>query len=227
MNKQAMSTLRKIRKDIKKKNAEFEKLPADERRIIIALDVIDQLRIGKLIAERGTWIGIGEDQSDREILVNQMDKQLNTVIGSQSCTTCAIGGMFVCAVKRADRLKVKEIETVKDKSEELSPTDWVDPTPDGVDLFSYLKRFFSEDQLNLIEIAFEKGDGGVKMEYMNTEQEDAKYFIESDDVEASDRMRFIMENIVVNGGTFKPGKRPQVVYFTPGFEDIEDKYLTR
>jgi hypothetical protein len=74
------------------------------------------------------------------------------------------------------------------------------------DCTDYLGKFFDQEQLDKIEDAFEEGDvSGMPF---------------ASEAEAEDRMRLIMENIVVNGGKFDPSKQPEetVLFVTPGFK---------
>ena len=69
----------------------------------------------------------------------------------------------------------------------------------------------------MIECAFEGGAGQIS----SLEGKSANLFLHDlDDDDPNERMRLIMENIVVNKGTFEPTMRPVVKtsYVTPGFK---------
>lgn len=85
----------------------------------------------------------------------------------------------------------------------------------GSDTYKYLEDFFSTEQLEEIESAFERSnmcninDGILASNFV------------FNITEASERMRLIMENIIANKGTFKPSRLPSYKginkWVTPGF----------
>ena len=102
--------------------------------------------------------------------------------------------MFTCAVTRADKLTVGEVELseysmLPDKIVGRSAI-WSD------EITAYLRRFFSEKQLQKIETAFE-GDadfhGGRAAANFNDNVSDP-----------AKRLARIMRNIIDNGGEFRP-----------------------
>ncbi len=208
-------------KAVNKSNKAFEEMSPAEKRIQIARDVLFQLNAGKLIASEGLWLGANREDdedfiSDKEIA---KDDELKDLLKKRKeCYGCALGGMFMCAVERANKLKVSNLR-LKDNNDIN--------TINGNDVFAYMKKFFSLKQLALIEIAFEKGRGAVSTGGRTAIIDDdfkievkegllAKYFVETID-EPSEKMRLIMENIVVNKGRFCPDKKPITKAITPGF----------
>lgn len=188
----------KENRSVKRRNEQFSKLSPSEKRVQIAYDVLAQLRSKRLIATAGTWLsGDGEslyDQSDVEKNV-----ELQTVLKNrEQCEGCALGGMFMCAVERHNKLKIGDLE---------SPN--AGEASEG-DAIHYLRKFFSVDQLDEIEAAFEMGEGA-----RSGSQAAIDFASEIDDDE--ERMRLIMENIIVNKGKFVPSKRPVQTWTTPGF----------
>jgi len=67
----------------------------------------------------------------------------------------------------------------------------------------YLKRFFSQNQMALIENAFENGEGANM--YCSLKEDKmynaSQYFPE--ECKPNDRIRLLMENIILNKGEFK------------------------
>lgn len=199
---------------VRRANEAFEKLSAADKRVYIARDVLAQLRSKQIIAERGVWVGdengsvcvIPDDTND--------NAELKDVFNSmESCTACALGGLFFSTVKIADKLKVGSIS---------------DQEIDFNDISKYLRQFFSKDQLLLIEIAFEGGSGGCSADEVSN-LEDGKaaerffdqFHCDDEDETDSHHMRLIMENIIANKGKFVPSKRPRLTFVTPGFESVQ------
>jgi hypothetical protein len=193
--------VKKENRRIARENAKFEKLTAKEKRVQIARDVLAQLALKRLVPTPGVWLngksGEGHNTLYTEKDINK-DRQLQDVLkGRKTCTGCALGGMFMCAVERANELKISDLNDA-------------DEGIDFDDAMNYLGRFFDGKQLEMIETAFERGDGATSA------GDEALEFCENVE-DASERMRLVMENIVVNGGKFVPTKRPKVTYVTPGF----------
>lgn len=187
----------------------FEKLTPAQKRVQIARDVLAQLAAKRFKATHLVWVskdgnhGINLDRVSNEKEVCDVTKKL------KKCNVCAMGGLFVAAVERADALKIGDIDGTDCHAE--TGREFRSFAND--DLFGYLKRFFSMAQLEDIETAFEAGNGATDGTY------EAKFFLEGVE-EPNDRMRLIMENIIANGGRFDTAKKPVevVTYSTPGFK---------
>jgi hypothetical protein len=206
---------------VREANKRFDALPPAEKRVAIARDVLAQLSSKKLVASRGTWLigsGGGALYDVKDIKKNA---ELQSILAKQEqCQGCALGGMFMCAVRQADKLKLDELNNVKEFNFNLELTSY----PEDVELdeydqiemddaFKYLKRFFPKAQLEMIETAFEQGGGAC-----HSDDEATKNFA-YDVQDANDRMRLIMENIVLHKGKFVPSVQPVEVtsWTTPGF----------
>jgi len=210
---------RKVSRD----NAYFETLKPAEKRVAIARDVLAQIALKRFKPVSGFWITTPGNKGD---IFNEKDVKKDPELQSifqktKQCDGCAIGGMFMCAVERSDKLKLSELECVKSFKEQVK---YHDSHPNDVspklreeiseeDAFDYLGKFFSKDQLEMIEVAFEQGGGAISKFDCNTE---ALQFVEKVE-EPADRMKLIMQNIVVNKGKFCPDKKPVQVWATPGF----------
>lgn len=220
-------------------NKKFEAMTPSQKRGQIAQDVLDQLRTKRLVAKNGVWLDT-EDFLTADVV--KKDVELQDLLKKQkSCDACAIGGMFMCAVERADKLKTSEL--LCGMTSETLPAEYVEeesnevPKP-GVhmfDAFSYLEKFFSMAQLRLVELAFENGSGGVERDSESYNEDDeaaASTFFEytHDDEDCLDlvlndsnlRMQLIMQNIIAHKGRFNPYKKPvrQVTWSTPGYEVV-------
>lgn len=184
-----------------------------EKRVLIAKDVIAQIKREKYLAQPGlfisdsVWEAIGgssygsydvdPDNPNRgEVLLKFIEEK------EKNCEVCALGGAFVSAVKLFDKCSRDDI--VREDSRATT--------------HEYLKRWFSNDQMNLIESAFEGGpfvgvNGDEEAEY----DEDGNEIIPKDIKkaiafgeryqDAGERLMGIMRNIVRNKGTFVLPKR--------------------
>lgn len=200
--------VKKINRKIAKDNLEFQKLSPSQKRIQIARDVLAQLASKKLVAQPGVWLSQAGESSflSEKVALTKKDVEVQTVLsGLKKCEGCALGGMFMCAVERADKLKVSDLSGFSDVQD-----NYADLSVEGSDAFGYLKKFFSESQLNLIECAFEQGNG-------NSYDGRSENFVYNID-DPSERMRLIMENIIANNGTFNYKKKPVYTWVTPGFK---------
>ncbi len=119
-------------KKIKKFNKIFLKATPSEKRIMIAQDVIEQIKLGKYIPEAGEYFKTSNKIKDQD---------LQCVIASPKfkCNVCELGGLFTSIVKitnefKADGSRYIESYEMKDK----------------------LKAYFSVEQLSLVEAAFEE-----------------------------------------------------------------------
>lgn len=104
------------------------------------------------------------------------------------CQVCALGALFACAVPRGDFDNAKKLLTVG---------------PQMVTIRSALEKVFDSEQLDLIECAFERDPTFWEGEFYAEEADDAVEFGREHD-NHEDRLRAICQNIVANGGTFRP-----------------------
>jgi hypothetical protein len=227
------------RKSIAEMNREFEGLTPAEKRVRIARDVLAQLREGKIVPTQGMYLAgrvFAAVRYDDFGASEKLDSVIRSRMGKgEQCNVCALGAVFTAAVLRADGLTVDEI---REKGVGARP-DW------------YLKDFFTDEAMDAIETAFEVNkvwSGGETTDELFIEHDPARW----DDYRgeyvydarlgtdkhgrgrsrpsAELRMRLIMENIVANGGSFRPSRRPRWVetvdskgrttgdWVTPGYE---------
>jgi hypothetical protein len=179
-------------------NKAFDKLSPAEKRITLARDVIVQLAAGKLIADHVYAEGNLGSALFKELKLttdcgDRVPDQKVELLKAAKCRVCGIGSLFVCGVKRADRLFGKDLGWGSDEY-----------AVERSDNVKYLKRFFTDRQLDLIEEVYENSGDHPHWESVE------------DDTE---RMTLIMQNIVANGGTFKPNKTPVATFTMPGYKD--------
>lgn len=166
------------RLSVKQKNEAFLKLPPAKKRVQIAKDVIAQLNSEYLKALSGNCYvassNINEDFNS--------NKEFKSVFNeADDCTVCGIGSLFVCAVKRMDKLKISEVS--------------IDNIGPAV-IHAYLEDFFSLDQLVEIEAAFE--ENGDYFEFIR-----GYHHGDFDKL----KLTLIMENIIKHKGVFKTGEK--------------------
>ena len=223
---------------IKKRNEAFAKLPPHKKRVVVAKDVIAALDANQYIAQTGHYVNnfkfsplesatrgierFTDEWYERRGKTRDVDAQVALLKGQVSCNVCAIGGVFMCAVERMDKIQLNELERGRSR------------------MVDYLDGMFSAEQLDLMEIAFEgslehaqserykpsvfdeeRGYARRSFEYASAEASAEVgaardfYFDHAGDEEDPDepednetaaaaRMRAIMKNIIANGGEFKP-----------------------
>jgi hypothetical protein len=186
--KQVSKTLAAKRLRIRKANEAFKKMSAPEKRVQIAKDVLKHLRSKKIRPALGKWVRLPANS-----LNHRSQEVQDVLLNEPRCTACAIGGLFVAAVLRANALKVEELGYCQKLAAQHG-----DETEIRAEyLFKYLKRFFLAAQLRFIEAAFERGMGGVL-----PRDTDPILAWESKVVHPRERMILVMKNIIQNKGTF-------------------------
>lgn len=169
-------------------------------RIALAKDVIASLETERIISKSGSWVQIESDESIcgfNTSISGSDDTQIQDIINNKKCQVCALGALFIESIRRFDSLTIGDLE-------------------DGYsvgcyDITEYLDNIFDEYQLKLIEVAYERGDGGfsVRWDFRDKEdREEAERAIEFGKTIDDDRERLIaiMNNIIKNYGDFIPPK---------------------
>lgn len=147
-------TIEAFNERVRAGNARFEAMTPSRKRIEIARDVLRQIRLGRINPQHGTYFDATREGPDAcEVTDATQVRDLTQQI--ESCSACALGSVFMCAVNRADALKVGDLQgfnasrlAARKRGMHFK----------SFDMRSYLMRFFSMDQLLLIENAFEGGD---------------------------------------------------------------------
>lgn len=175
-------------------NEMFNQLSPAGKRVAIAKDVIAALQSLQVRARSGVWVDLKKAPANWDAGI-----ELQPVFKQTNCEACALGACFVSAVKLGNNCKLTE--DAKYDGFEFSPPagDW---GKDTTGMWTVLKRYFTERQLALIEFAFENGEGYYKYRDVANSEAANDFYYKYEDDEA--RMLAIMQNIVVNNGTFKP-----------------------
>jgi hypothetical protein len=196
-----------------RKNAKFVNLAAPLKRVAIARDVLQWLAVGKLVPPPGSG---SEYLSVPGMSVYESNQEGDrTIVNGGTCTACAIGAMFACAVERGENRG-----TLYVRAKEASGSAILGGNDQGAaDIHRALSGFFSVEQLCLIEAAYE---------YVAVPRATKEAFETATDrltcVDATwgaaisfgydhrgtelgqkrERMEAIMQNIIDHGGTFVP-----------------------
>lgn len=178
-------------------NEEFKKATKAQKRVMIAKDVLAQIKAKRYFPESGEWVRplwSGDQKSiDIKLNPNSSIKDAFKSKAINSCQVCALGGLFMSCTN------LNNNTTVQDLKDETYIGDLV---ADDDKISNGLNRIFTQKQLMLIEIYFE-GSQGYFRDHLSSDEK-AETFLEnySDD----ERLEMIMQNIIDNDGTFKPNK---------------------
>jgi hypothetical protein len=179
----------------RKKAKAFEDMTPNEKRVAIARDLIEHVNAGRVRAQESVWLSSrGAVQFS-----NSDERQLDAVLKAvPTCTCCQLGGLLYATACRANAVKVSDVTNEYDDDDSL----------DYSGFSGYLERYFEEQQLMLMEMAFEGGDGAFSGYDLDTNEEtedelehaaNAFYFRHDNDEE---RMVAICQNIIDHGGEF-------------------------
>lgn len=195
---------KKINKEIQRRNRLFKSKTKAQKRVLIAKDVIAQIQAKKIRASSGDWVA-NEVMNDLYNIAiwDESEKisvqKLLLAKASGECSCCALGGLMVSCTLFTNK------ETLENYHERFaSELGYLVDADEKFD--NGLNKIFSRQQLQLIEIAFEGGEGYFIPCYTNLPERltyKATEFHDSFD-NSKDRLIGIMENIIKNKGTFKP-----------------------
>lgn len=173
---------------LKRINAKFKALKPAEKRVRIAKDILGYIQSEKFKPMSGLYVSFDglPDYS------NSVQDNFDNI----TCECCAMGACLLSATKYLNKVEMSEVEIAHRK-----------------DKWKILKGIFTPKQMLMIETAFECkydeegamriGKDVFKGEITKEEGKICVDFSRQFDSETS-RMIGIMENIVVNKGTFKP-----------------------
>lgn len=190
---------------LKREKDEYKKMTKAEKRVAIAQDVIAQIKCETYVPQSGVYVDIDTSEKSDDIGqdlddIEQKSADLLITEGMVQCTVCAKGAMFMSHIRK--------------DSDTCTLSDAMEGQDENV-IENRLTDTFSEEQLDLIESAFES-DGSF---YADNHDEDSydddgdfspgslgnkaqKYGSRYNDDQK--RLLAIMRNIIRNKGTFKP-----------------------
>lgn len=177
-------------KEIEARNKKFKNATLSEKRVLIAKDVISQINSGKIKPKNNAWVEFfGVDTTQEEDSIQEQLLKPET-----TCNACALGGMFISC-------------TLFNNNEKFGDYSWNDIgsiIEYGGTFGNKLNKIFTDRQLQLIEIAFERGNGydWSHTPFSETQLDKAIRFCKS--LPARSSLIKIMNNIIKNKGIFKP-----------------------
>jgi len=163
-----------------------------EMRVQIAKDVIKQIAAKKYKATQGSYVANGEFYRQFDSMHKLYDEEAQVKVPKTRCDVCAIGACFLATVDRFDKLKVGDL-----------PGCW-NPEYGRGGQVQYLNKWFSPDQLTLMEVAFEKGEVPPTAYKGSDDRLDDAVAYGCQYKTANQRLVAIMRNVIRNKGTFKP-----------------------
>ena len=125
---------------VKESNIKFTQASSEEKLVILAKDVIAQLKAGKYIAQKNAWCVI--DSSVSNLQFNSFEAQKDI----ESCHVCGLGGLLCSLIKIKNNATINELND-REQSFQL--------------INSRLLKLFSKEEMAAIEIAFERGYGAA------------------------------------------------------------------
>ena len=188
------------RKTIQKWNDIFKAASKSEKRIMVAKDVLQQLKIGKYKSESYTYVDISLKNFDTDF-DNQFRENFDKI---EQCRCCGVGSMILSLTKFNNKFTFNDLN--KDSNEKI----WIE-----------LSKFFSKQQICWVEFAFEGwemdskyqvnnpvGVSGDHLDYVITkiDQSEEENLLQWRDKFSNDTIRLtkIMQNIIRNSGNFVP-----------------------
>lgn len=185
------------------KNEQFASMSPAEKRVAIAKDVLETIRTNAIIPMSGTYIDVMYAKEFQNPKFSALVGVQETLGRAVECSVCAVGSMMISKCR------------INGDSKVISSSHWSGSCNSQHLLYEDLGQYFDNQQLALIESAFER-DSGFCSDHVNDEEPDEKVckelmelatraedfgFAYEDD---SDRLKAIMQNIVDNQGTFNP-----------------------
>jgi len=181
---------------------EFNNLPREEKAILVAKDIIEQIKIGRYIPNSGQYISGVRSYNGNDF---ELESELCDVFDEiKECKVCALGATILSATHLGNRLKIEDLNInyganvyrLKHKK-----------------VVGLLDSIFSDETLFLIESCFEgfvQGDDryAVDVKGLDEDSFDGDILDACDDFkekykDTEDRLIAICNNIIANGGEFK------------------------
>lgn len=165
----------------------LEEMTPEAARVLIAQDVLDLLKQYAINPRQGCYVDCAlpdwEQTTPLHVVLNAW------LDGYNDCAVCALGAALVATVRRFDDVTIEP---------------WVSTNVSlrggRSHLVEYLERFFSKEQLALIEIAFEGTSNIRGITYPEVEIRVATHF--GRHLSPFQCAVAIFQNIVANNGTF-------------------------
>lgn len=156
-----------------------------KKRIRIAKDVLLQLKEGTLKPAHVYTELSGTNKSIEDL---KRGTDLQKVFKNKKCNVCAIGSLFVAKVRRYNEAKTQGFTWDNSVSQFINQPQ----------IHTNLKGIFTQKQLILMEQIYERAG------QLSYEHSDYYYDKKGNPISDKKRMEMIMQNIIKNGGTFRP-----------------------
>jgi len=172
-----MKTTKEIQKEIERRNTIFQAASTKQKRVLIARDVIDQIKRGKFIAEQGTYVS---STALRELAKTVTPLQPVLLGDIEPCNCCAYGSLMLSCTMWNNKSLGRDYYS--------QFVNYSDYTSNG------LRDIFTNKQLVVIECLFEGWiyEKGGKRYYFRD------FFDKYTD--PNDRLIAIMQHIMDNDG---------------------------
>lgn len=130
-------TVSSLAEKIKADNEKFEQATKAEKRVIIAQDCLDRIRMAQIIPKFGSFCSLKVRKPEFTSLKEVLDTEEQEV-----CSSCAKGSLFMAYLGRVNQFTINDLEYNSGNS-------------GGDDAHFKLLEIFSKEQLSLIEFFFE------------------------------------------------------------------------
>jgi len=181
-----------LQKEINRRNKLWKSATKAERKILVAKDVLAQIKKGKFVAKSQMWAGIpiSEEESEKETLDTQ-----KVLLNAKKCECCAIGSvMLSCIAFKNSHQSKRGLQYLG--SYAMIRKVYLEDIPEDL---STLKGVFSKKEIREMEMAFECGAGANIPDDIRERKISQMY----EDMSDKTRLIKIMENVIEHGG-FKP-----------------------
>jgi hypothetical protein len=188
--------------EVARRNRLFAKATPAGKRVLIAEDIIAQIKAKRFRPKAGVWVNPVNEKNTENI---ELDIKFNGTAPVRelflekkipACECCALGALFMSCTLYNNQT------TVNDFTKEVI-LDFQETVEDGK-FTNGLTGFFSRAQLKLIEIAFEGGYGAFDTDRMSNTKALRVVSWEEKLPDDQKRLVAIMNNIINNKGTFVP-----------------------
>ncbi len=188
---------------------EFDALPKNEKAVLVAKDVLKQIKLKKYIPNAGNYIKYNSSIDDLEDLgLKKKDDVRNNFDKIPPCEVCALGSMLLSCTKLGNRLTFNDVDIINGTKIDIL---------DKPKIKKLFNSIFDGYQLLLIENAFEKPSVssdryaknilGLKLSDEDFDKCDDFFYKYGSELKSKiennhNRMVAICKNIIKNKGTF-------------------------
>ena len=203
------------------KAKKLSSMTPQEARVAIAKDALAQIRLQKLKPVAGCYIGNSFNLSEKG-KKDEISKAITKAV-PKNCEVCALGSMFISSVNKFNHITLEDITIPREGGIHISEDtgkrfineyNEQEVKMERESITKYLGRWFSQEQLDMIETAFEGDDingsldDGIQDEVKDWREALAEQYDDNTDGDLGPFDTYILvkilENIVKHNGTFTP-----------------------